>query len=118
MIGYLSGTLLAREDDKITIIPSGIGIGYEVFAPASLTASLVVGEPCALYIYCQTTEALGQTLFGFRTLDERAIFRKLVRVSGIEPVVRAIGSGDDVFFCSIPGIGKKLSRKIIAELHE
>ena len=72
------------------------------------------------------------TLFGFNTADEKAVFEKLISVSGIGPklavnilsglatadLVGAIRNGDVQQLVRIPGVGKKTAERIVLELKE
>ena len=71
-------------------------------------------------------------LYGFSTLEERALFRLLREVSGIGPkvaltiinaaereiLIQAIAHKDIKPLQALPGIGKKLAERIVVELHE
>jgi Holliday junction DNA helicase RuvA len=71
-----------------------------------------------------------QMLYGFRSLDERELFRKLIQVSGIGPkgalailasgnpgqVISAIEMEDEAFLVKFPGVGKKTARQMILDL--
>lgn len=71
-----------------------------------------------------------QQLFGFKTLEQRELFRKLIQVSGIGPkgalailasgnpaqVVSAIEVEDESFLIKFPGVGKKTARQMILDL--
>lgn len=72
---------------------------------------------------------VSETLFGFETMEEKRLFKKLLKVSGvggktaiamlslgIGQLVRAIDEGDEKFLSSLPGIGKKMALKVIVEL--
>lgn len=71
-----------------------------------------------------------QQLFGFKTMSQRELFRKLIQVSGIGPkgalailasgnpshVVTAIENEDESFLIKFPGVGKKTARQMILDL--
>lgn len=72
---------------------------------------------------------MSQVLFGFSTLDEKNLFKNLLRVSGIggktaltmlglgeDSLLTAIQTEDDALLATIPGIGKKTAQKIIVDL--
>ena len=59
------------------------GVGYEVDVPMSTFYSLpATGEPVTLYTHLVVRED-AHTLYGFATLEERAAFRQLIRISGV-----------------------------------
>ena len=73
-----------------------------------------------------------QTLYGFRTPEERGFFTLLLTVTGVGPKVAlaivgsrpvadlqlAILQRDQAMLVAIPGIGKKLAERVIFELKE
>jgi len=72
----------------------------------------------------------GWTLFGFPSLDERAMFRLLVSVTGVGPkvalgmlsgaaptdIARFLATGDEKSLTKLPGIGKKSAARLVVEL--
>ena len=72
----------------------------------------------------------GMSLFGFSTLEEKALFERLITVSGVGPKVAlaalscftsaqlatAIADQDVAAVQRIPGVGKKTASRIILEL--
>ena len=71
-----------------------------------------------------------QSLYGFKTEDEKYLFTKLISVSGIGPksgitilgsidvseFVSAIEREDEKYLTQFPGVGKKTARQIILDL--
>ena len=71
-------------------------------------------------------------LYGFLTEDEKALFEKLISVSGIGPtsavkvlsglaaadVILAIRKGEVERLVRIPGVGKKTAERIVLELRD
>jgi Holliday junction DNA helicase RuvA len=71
-------------------------------------------------------------LFGFLTQDEKALFEKLISISGIGPklavtvlsglavseLLGAIRRGEVAKLVKIPGIGKKTAERIVLELKD
>ncbi len=128
MISYLHGPVVSIEDTRITITPDGMGLGYEVLASLSSLTHARIGESLTLYLHHHITD-VSQTLFGFPTLEERVIFRKLLKVDGVggktalsllglglRQLLLAIESGDEKILSSANGVGKKTALKIIVEL--
>ncbi len=73
-----------------------------------------IGENIALYIHHHITE-VSQVLFGFVTIDEKNLFKNLIKVSGIggktalnmlglgeESLLMAIQTEDDKLLSSVP----------------
>ena len=81
MIGRLQGKLLAKHPPQVVLDVAGVG--YEVDVPMSTFYGLpATGEPVTLYTHLVVRED-AHTLYGFATLEERAAFRQLIRISGV-----------------------------------
>lgn len=130
MIAYLAGKIIEKEANTV-IIDVG-GIGYEATIPLSTFYELgAPGEEISLRIYTYVREDTLQ-LFGFKTLQERELFLKLITVSGIGPkvaismlsgmnadeIVAAIRTDNLARLTSIPGIGKKTAERLVIELRD
>lgn len=131
MIARLSGTLrLLDSDDRVLVDVHGVG--YEVHVSRTSFASLPSeGEAVSLDVHTNVREDAIQ-LFGFATREEKAMFLRLVQVTGIGPKVAlsilsglaphelasAIARGDIKRLTSIPHVGKKLAERIVVELKD
>jgi Holliday junction DNA helicase RuvA len=130
MIAYLSGTLHEKNADTVIILTSGVG--YEVHIPLSTMSQLPgAGQPVALRIYTQVRED-AIVLFGFSSKEEKAMFEKLISVSGIGPalgvkilggmpvenLVIAVRAGDIASLTRISGVGKKTAERLVVELRD
>ncbi len=130
VIGRLSGVLLESRPDR-ALIDVG-GVGYEVAIPLGTYSALPPpGERATLHVHTHVREDALQ-LFGFATSEERALFGKLLSVSGIGPrvaltvlsglpipdLVRAIVTQDVRRLSTIPGVGKRLAERLGLELKE
>ena len=130
MIAQLRGTLLEKHPNQV-IVDAG-GVGYDIHIPVStFTALDKEGATVTLRIYTHVRED-ALVLFGFLTADEKAIFEKLISVSGIGPklaitvlsglatpdLVAAVRAGDVARLVRIPGVGKKTAERIILELKD
>jgi holliday junction DNA helicase RuvA len=129
MIGSLRGTLLERHQLNEVLVEVG-GVGYRVTVSPSTVVEL--GEPGTevfLYIHHHLRED-AQTLFGFRTRDERVSFEALLGAHGVGPALamailsvhaplalRQVLLDDDVAaLCLVPGVGKKTAARLLIEL--
>jgi Holliday junction DNA helicase RuvA len=129
MIGSLRGTLLERGTVNEVLIEVA-GIGYRVTVSPSTVVEL--GEPGAevfVYIHHHLRED-AQTLYGFRTRDERVSFEALLGAHGVGPALalailsvhapdalRQVLLDDDVnALCLVPGVGKKTAARLMIEL--
>ena len=113
MIASLRGVLLEKHPNQ-AIIETG-GVGYDVTIPVSTFSHLPdAGAGVTLRIHTHVRED-AIALFGFLTQDEKAIFEKLIGVSGIGPKmgVALLSTFYGVFACYaiFTPIAKKLDRK-------
>ncbi|MCI8336916.1 MAG: Holliday junction branch migration protein RuvA [Peptococcaceae bacterium] len=130
MIAFIRGTIIDQEIDSVTLDVGGIG--YQVLIPIQqMTGSLQTGKELALHTYLQVKED-SWTLFGFANKEQLQIFKMLISVNGVgartglailnllSPVqiAVAIGNGDYKVFNQVPGIGNKISQRIVLELKE
>jgi Holliday junction DNA helicase RuvA len=130
MIARLSGILLDKNPPYMVIDVNGVG--YEVEAPAGVFSDLPTnGSEVAIVIHHHFSQD-HQTLYGFASLGERELFRKLLKISGIgakmaltilsgasgEELARYVSSGDVAALVRMPGIGKKTAERIIMELRD
>src|SRR5260370_37662763 len=119
MIGQLRGNIFEKSPNQVLV--EAAGVGYEVQIPISTYTSLGdVGAPVSLRIHTHVREDALQ-LFGFATADEKALFERLISISGIGPklaitvlsglpvadLVAAIRSADIHRLVRIPGVGNK-----------
>jgi Holliday junction DNA helicase RuvA len=130
MIAHLSGTLLDKHPNLAIVDVHGVG--YEVMIPISAFSSLPErGQPVRLFIHTHVRED-ALSLFGFLTAGDKALFEKLITVSGIGPklaitalsglqsddLVAAIRSGAIEQLVRIPGVGKKTAERMVLELRD
>ncbi len=128
MIGRLTGTLLEKNPPQILLDCQGVG--YEVDVPMSTFYNLpAVGAQVVLHTHLIVRED-AHLLFGFGSLDERATFRQLIKISGVGArTALAILSGMSVAdlaqavtlqeagrLVKVPGIGKKTAERLLLEL--
>jgi holliday junction DNA helicase RuvA len=130
MIAHLRGLLLEKHPN-VVIVDVG-GVGYEVTIPVSAFSCLPEkDQPVQLHIHTQVREDI-LALFGFLSVTDKALFEKLITVSGIGPklaitalsgltatdLVAAIRSGAVEQLVRIPGVGKKTAERMILELRD
>ncbi|MDR3323222.1 MAG: Holliday junction branch migration protein RuvA [Zoogloeaceae bacterium] len=128
MIARLAGRLVEKNPPQILIDVGGVG--YEANVPMSTFYNLpALGEPVTLLMHHAVRED-GHFLYGFFTADERAVFRQLLKISGVGArIALAVLSGLSVADLSaavtrqeagrltnIPGIGKKTAERLLLEL--
>lgn len=130
MIGYLRGTLAAKQAPSLLLDVRGVG--YELDAPMSTFFRLpAVGEEVHLYTHLAIRED-AHALYGFLTESERALFRALIKITGVgaklalgilsgasvEEFHRCVQSGDAAMLVRLPGIGKKTADRLIVEMRD
>jgi Holliday junction DNA helicase RuvA len=128
MIGRLSGKLAAKHPPQVLLEVGGVS--YELDVPMSTFYSLpATGEPCALFTHLVVRED-AHVLYGFATLEERAAFRQLIRISGVgartalavlsglsvADLAEAVAVQDGSRLVKVPGIGKKTAERLLLEL--
>ena len=130
MIAHLRGKLAQKDPSRVIVDVNGVG--YEVFVPlTTFTALPGLGSEVSIDIHTHVREDI-IALYGFSTRRERAIFEKLMTISGIGPklavtilsggsvedLVTAIKRGDLPRLTAIPGVGKKTAERIVVELKD
>jgi holliday junction DNA helicase RuvA len=130
VIARLSGTLLESRPDRVVLDVNGVG--YDVAIPLGTFAVLPpAGGRATLHVHTVVRED-AFLLFGFATASEKAVFERLLSVSGVGPkvaltvlsglpvpeLVAAIATQNARRLATIPGIGKKLAERLGLELKE
>jgi len=128
MIGRITGTLLEKNPPQILVDVSGVG--YEIDVPMSTFYNLPnLGDQVALVTHLVVRED-AHLLFGFLTEAERALFRQLLKISGIGArmalavlsglsvgeLAQAVAMQETGRLVKIPGIGKKTAERLLLEL--
>jgi Holliday junction DNA helicase RuvA len=128
MIGRLAGILLDKIPPEI-LVDAG-GVGYEVSVPMSTFYDLPPsGDQVTLWTHLVVRED-AHLLYGFLTQRERAVFRELIRISGVGPrtalavlsgmsandLIDAIATQESARLVKVPGIGKKTAERLLLEL--
>lgn len=130
MIAHLRGILLEKHPHQAVV--ECAGVGYDVAISVSTYAALPPeGAEVRLRIFTNVREDAIQ-LYGFLLPQEKALFEKLISVSGIGPklaitvlsglaapdLVRIISAGDVQMLTRLPGIGKKTAERVVLELRD
>lgn len=128
MIGRLSGILLEKNPPQLLVDVQGVG--YEVDVPMSTFYNLPgVGEKVVLFTH-QAIREDAHLLFGFGNAEERAVFRQLIKISGvgartalsilsgmsIADLSQAVTLQESGRLVKVPGIGKKTAERLLLEL--
>lgn len=130
MIGALTGVLAEKAPPRLLVDVNGVG--YDVEAPMSTIFSLpAVGQRVRLLTH-QVVREDAILLYAFLTEAERALFRNLLKVSGVGPrIALALLSGisiegfaqvvqaqDVAQLTKIPGIGRKTAERLLVEMRD
>lgn len=128
MIGRLHGRVVARDGNVLLLDVNGVGYEVEV---TTVTLASAGGPDAAVELFTHLVARDDtMTLFGFRSLVERSVFRVLVKVNGVGPKVamtvlgalppaelaRCVADRDTRLLTRVPGIGKKTAERIVIEL--
>ena len=130
MIGRIRGQLLVRDEDAILVDVAGVAYEIEV-TPNTLAALPALGADVALHTHlCIREDA--HLLFGFASVEERDLFRQLIKVGGIGPrlalvllsgmgvadLARCIRDADVARLVKLPGVGRKTAERLVVELRD
>ena len=125
MFEYINGIVTIIESGYIVVDNNGIGYKIYVGSPYSFN----IDEKYKVYLY-QNIREDENTLFGFKTKEERDMFLKLINVKGLGPkmalpmlatgsidgIVDAIERENILYLKKFPKIGDKVARQIILDL--
>lgn len=125
MYDYIKGIITNIKQNAIVVDNSGIG--YLIYVPNPY--SFEMGQEYKIYVYQQIQED-AHTLYGFKTLEEKNFFLKLISVKGlgckmalpilaaqsIVGIMDAIERENILYLKKFPKIGDKLARQIVLDL--
>ena len=130
MIGWLKGRLRMKRPPQLLLEVQGVG--YELEAPMTTFYDLPdSGQEIALFTH-QIVREDSVNLYGFGRVEERDVFRSLLKVNGVGAKValavlsgmdagalaRCVTEGDTAALSRIPGIGKKTAERLVIELRD
>ena len=125
MYDYIKGIVTYIKNNSIVVDNNGIGYLIYVSNPYSFN----IGEEYKVFVYQQVAEEINQ-LYGFKTIEEKEFFLKLISVKGLGckmamPIL-AVGSIDGImdaierenilYLKKFPKIGEKLAKQIVLDL--
>lgn len=125
MIDFLDGKIAIINPEYISILVNGIG--FKVYTPNPYIFK--EDENIKIYLYNHVRED-EYSLYGFKTIEERDMFLKLLNVKGLGPkvgmtilasstidgLVDAIDRENILYLQKFPKVGQKLARQIILDL--
>jgi Holliday junction DNA helicase RuvA len=130
MIGRLRGRVLSKQPPFLLLDVNGVG--YEIEAPMSTFYVLPHGdEEVVLHTHLSVRED-AHVLYGFAREADRALFRALLKVSGVggkmalgvlsgmtaEEFSQAVQAGDIAGLTRLPGVGKKTAERLVVEMRD
>jgi len=124
---YIKGKLDYISPEFI-VVDNG-GVGYQIHTPNPFAFTKQMGSEMQIFTFHYVREDL-MALYGFQSREEKALFIRLLNVTGIGPkgalailasgepqqVVQAIENEDETFLVKFPGVGKKTARQMILDL--
>jgi holliday junction DNA helicase RuvA len=124
---YIKG-MVEFVGPEYIVVENG-GIGYQIMTPNPFIFSEKGKEEVKIFIYYHVREDIA-AFYGFAKREEKALFTKLLNVTGIGPkgalailasgqvdqVVHAIEHEDEDYLIKFPGVGKKTARQMILDL--
>ena len=125
MFGYIIGSVKYLTSNYIVL--DNHGIGYIIFVANPY--SYEEGKEYTVYTYNFINET-ENSLYGFKTLDEKELFLKLINVKGLGPktampmlasgsvagIADAIERENILYLKKFPKVGDKLARQMILDL--
>ena len=129
MIATLRGEITQIEENALIVEVANLGIRVQV--TTTLKEQMKVGENIFLHTHFVVRED-SMSLFGFETVDERALYTLLLSVSRVGPklalailssispdtVKRAILDEEYAILNRVPGVGKKTAQRIVLALQD
>ena len=130
MIGRIRGSLIYKSEDEVIV--EAVGVGYTLHISAATRSQLPsLNDEIILWV---TTRFRDDQIFlyGFFERREQMMFLRLLKVNGVGPKLAfAIISGASIDqlegwlvnqeateLVKLPGVGKKLSQRLVLELGE
>lgn len=125
MYDYIKGMVVELKNNSIVLDNNGIGYLINVPNPYAFEEE----KEYKIYIYQQIKED-DNSLYGFKTKEEKKLFLKLIDVKGlgckmalpiiatgsIDGIMDAIERENIIYLKKFPKIGEKLARQIILDL--
>ena len=130
MIGRITGVLI-EKDGSFLVIDCG-GVGYELEASKTTIESLPTLDSEVSVFTHLTIRDDAHLLYAFSSLQERSLFRSLLKVNGVGTkmalvilsgmdiisFVRCVQTEDSGALSALPGLGKKTAERLIVEMRD
>ena len=130
MNGRITGVLI-EKDGSFLVIDCG-GVGYELEASKTTIESLPTLDSEVSVFTHLTIRDDAHLLYAFSSLQERSLFRSLLKVNGVGTkmalvilsgmdiisFVRCVQTEDSRALRALPGLGKKTAERLIVEMRD
>ncbi len=125
MYSYIKGEITNIESTYIVV--DNNGIGYQIYT--SNPYNFKLNEEYIIYLYQYVRED-EESLYGFKSIEEKNLFLKLIEVKGLGPkmtlpmlatgsvngIIDAIERENIIYLKKFPKIGDRIARQIILDL--
>ena len=125
MYDFLEGKIEYQTNNSIVINVNSVG--YSVFVPNPFSYN--IGDVYRVFVYNHIRED-EYSLYGFKSLEEKELFIRLISVKGMGPkvasgifatgsiqgIVDAINKENILYLTKFPKIGEKLARQVVLDL--
>jgi Holliday junction DNA helicase RuvA len=132
LISHLRGRLLSLTPELAVLDVHGVGYAVSLPLPTYYELQRLPAQAeVSLFVHTHVRED-ALALYGFWTERERALFERLITVSGVGPrlarailsglppevLLAALAAGDVARLTRIPGVGRKTAERLVLELRE
>ena len=125
MYNYIKGKIIEITSNYVVL--DNNGVGYQIYTGNPY--SFQEGEEYTIYVYQKIAED-DNSLYGFKTKEEKELFLRLIDVKGLGPkmalpmialgsvsgIIDAIDRENVLYLKKFPKIGDKVARQIILDL--
>ena len=130
MFEYISGKLSVKKIDYVALDINGLA--YKIYISLKTFEKMSNIESTEkLYIHTNVKED-DISLYGFKTQNERELFKALISISGVGPklaiailstfnmreIIEIVTEDESKIFTRVPGLGIKKAQKIILDLKD
>ena len=128
MFEYILGKLAVKKVDYVALEINGLA--YKIHISLKTFEKIDnIGSNEKLYIYTNVKED-DISLYGFKTQNERELFKALISISGVGPklaiailfnmreIIDIVTENESKIFTRVPGLGIKKAQKIILDLKD
>ncbi|WP_314013768.1 Holliday junction branch migration protein RuvA [Leptotrichia wadei] len=130
MFEYISGKLAIKKIDYVALEINGLA--YKIHISLKTFEKIGnIGNDEKLYIFTNVKED-DISLYGFKTKNERELFKALISISGVGPklaiailstfnmreIIEIVTEDESKIFTRVPGLGIKKAQKIILDLKD